>query len=448
MTSPTAGQEAQPRPTLSLFDAVAMIVGLVVGAVIFKAPSIVAGSVDSAQTFALLWIAGGVISLIGALCYAELGSSFPHAGGEYFFLRTAYGDWLAFLFAWARMTVIQTGAITAIGFVLGDYATLLYPLGPKSSAIYAALAVTGITLFNMRGTHGSKILQNVLTVGLMLAYAAIIVAAMLYTPPAAQAAAAAPAASHSAVGFAMIFILLTYGGWNEAAYLSAEIRDGRRNIVRSLVIGITLVTVLYLLLNLAYYHVLGLAGMSESKAVAADMMKATLGASGATILAVVIIAEALTTLNGTVFTGARTNYAFGRDFSAFGFLGRWDDRAMAPRNAILVQGVIALALVLFGAFTRDGFSTMVDFTAPVFWLFFLLTGVSLFVLRRREPAQPQPFRVPLYPLTPILFCATCIYMLYSSLAYVRFGALVGVGVLCVGIPVMLIARATQRRTST
>jgi APA family basic amino acid/polyamine antiporter len=445
MTSPEAVHDAQPRPTLSLFDAVAMIVGLVVGAVIFKAPSIVAGSVDSAQEFALLWIAGGVISLVGALCYAELGSSFPNAGGEYFFLRTAYGNSLAFLFAWARMTVIQTGAIVAIGFVLGDYATLLYPLGPKSSAIYAALAVTSITLFNMRGTQGSKILQNVLTVGLMLAYAAIIVTAMLYTPPAQQAAAGAPASSHSAVGFAMIFILLTYGGWNEAAYLSAEIRDGRRNIVRSLVIGITIVTVLYLLLNLAYYHVLGLSGMSESTAVAADMMKAALGASGATILAVVIIAEALTTLNGTVFTGARTNYAFGRDFYAFRFLGQWDDRAMAPRNAILVQGVIALALVLFGAFTRDGFSTMVDFTAPVFWLFFLLTGASLFVLRRREPAQSQPFRVPLYPFTPIVFCATCVYMLYSSLAYVRFGALVGLGVLCVGIPVMLIARATQRQ---
>jgi amino acid transporter len=422
-----------------------MIIGLVVGIGIFKAPSIVAGSVDSVEAFALLWLAGGAISLIGALCYAELGSSFPNAGGEYFFLRTAYGDALAFLFAWARMAVIQTGAIAAIGFVLGDYATLLFPIGPNSAAIYAAASIIAITLFNMRGTQGSKILQNVLTVCLVLGYACVIVAAMVYTPPVREAAASA-ATPHSAYGFAMIFILLTYGGWNEAAYLSAEIRDGRRNIVRSLVIGIAAVTVLYVLMNLAYYHVLGLEGMSASKAVAADMMKATLGAKGAIVLAVIIVAEALTTLNGTVFTGARTNYAYGRDFSPFAFLGRWDDRVMAPRNALLVQGIIALALIVFGAFTRDGFSTMVDFTAPVFWLFFLLTGISLFVLRRGEPAQPNPFRVPLYPLTPIVFCVTCAYMLYSSLAYVRFGALVGVAVLCAGVPVMLVARAMKRRT--
>jgi amino acid transporter len=171
-----------------------------------------------------------------------------------------------------------------------------------------------------------------------------------------------------------------------------------------------------------------------------------LGETGASVLAVIIIAEALTTLNGTVFTGARTNYAFGQDFRAFRFLGRWDECVMAPRNAILVQGAIALALVMFGAFTRDGFSTMVDFTAPVFWLFFLLTGLSLFVLRQRPPAQPRPFRVPLYPLTPLIFCATCLYMLYSSLAYVRFGALVGVGALCAGIPVLLLTRGKRERT--
>ena len=441
MTASAADQGGQPRPTLSLFDAGAMIVGLIVGIGIFKSPSVVAGSVDSAAMYFLLWLAGGVISLLGALCYAELGSSFPHAGGEYFFLRSAYGKSLSFLFAWARLTVIQTGAIAAIAFVLGDYATLLYSLGPRSASVYAAISVTAITAFNLLGTRSSKVLQNVLTVSLVIAYAVVIITAMLYAPAPQPAPAEAP--SQSAVGLAMIFILLTYGGWNEAAYLSAEIRDGRRNIVRSLIIGIAVVTALYLLMNFAYYHVLGLKGMSESKALAADLMKATLGETGAIVLAVIIVAEALTTLNGTVFTGARTNYAFGQDFRAFRYLGRWDERVMAPRNAILVQGVIALALVMFGAFTRDGFSTMVDFTAPVFWLFFLLTGLSVFVLRQRPPAQPRPFRVPLYPLTPLIFCATCLYMLYSSLAYVRFGALVGVGVLCAGIPVLLLTRGKR-----
>ena len=146
MTSPEAGQGAQPRASLTLGDAVAMIVGIVIGVGIFKAPSIVAGSVASEGVFLALWVAGGVISLIGALCYAELGSAYPNAGGEYFFLRRAYGDWLSFLFAWARMTVIQTGAIAAIAFVVGDYATQVFSLGDKSAAIYAALAVMMITV--------------------------------------------------------------------------------------------------------------------------------------------------------------------------------------------------------------------------------------------------------------------------------------------------------------
>jgi amino acid transporter len=438
--APAAGPEGgEPTHTLSLFDAVAMIVGLVVGIGIFKAPSIVAGSVQSAEAFLLLWLAGGAISLVGALCYAELGSAFPHAGGEYHFLTRAFGPPVGFLFAWARMSVIQTGAIALIAFVLGDYATLLLPLGPKSAAIYAALAVVAITIFNMRGTRGSKLLQNILTVSLFLAYATVIVAALFFAPAAREPAAAA-APGHSAIGLAMIFILLTYGGWNEGAYLTSEIRDGRRNIVRALVLAIAAVTVLYLLMNFAYYHVLGLKGMSDSKAIAGDMMKATLGDTGALALAAIIVAEALTTLNATVFTGARTNYALGRDFPAFAYLGKWDSRALAPVNAIMVQGVIALALVLLGSFTRDGFSTMVDFTAPVFWLFFLLTGVALFLLRGQPPAGKDPFRVPLYPVTPVVFCLMCAYMLYSSLAYVRFGALVGVAFLAIGVPVYLFVR--------
>ena len=444
-TRPDDGAEAQPLPTLSLFDAVAMIVGLVIGVGIFRTPSIVAANVDSASTLLLVWLGGGIISLLGALCYAELGSAFPNAGGEYHFLTRAFGPPVGFLFAWARMSVVQTGAIAFIAFALGDYATLLFPLGPKSPAIYAALSVVGITGFNMLGTRGSKLLQNVLTVTLVLAYGAIIVTALLYAPNAPSAAVPAGAPGQPAVGLAMIFILLTYSGWNEAAYLSAEIRDGRRNIVRSLVIGIALVTAIYLLMNFAYFHVLGLKGMSESQAVAADVMKVTVGQAGAVVFAAIVVTEALTTLNGTVFTGARTNYALGRDFPVFRFLGKWDDKVMAPANAILVQGVISLALVAFGSLTRDGFSTMVDFTAPVFWLFFLLTGGALMVLRRRRPAAERPFRVPLYPFTPLVFCAACAYMLYSSLAYVRLGALLGVAVLLLGVPLLAFARRPPRR---
>jgi basic amino acid/polyamine antiporter, APA family len=442
-------QQAAPRPTLGLFDAVALIVGIVIGAGIFRAPSIVAGSVSSDGVFIALWLAGGAISLVGALCYAELGSSYPSAGGEYHFLSRAYGGSLAFLFAWARMTVVQTGAIAAIAFVFGDYATQLLALGPKSSVIYALIAVVAITLLNIAGTRESKVIQNVLTGSLAFAMAAVIIAGFTVSGAPAAAAAPSPTSGPPFSQLALIFILLTYGGWNEAAYLTAEVRDPRRNIVRALVIGILIVTVLYVLLNLAYLNVLGLDGMKASKALAADVMLATFGGFGAVVLSVIVIAASLSTLNATVFTGARTNYAVGRDYTLFSALGRWNEGANAPVNALLLQGAIAIGLVLLSSTTPDGFETMVAYTAPAFWLFFLLTGLSLFILRRQKPAQPDPFRVPLYPLTPILFCAMCAFMLYSSTSYAlskdpsSIGAQLGIGVLLLGLPVMFFSRTKK-----
>jgi amino acid transporter len=223
-------------------------------------------------------------------------------------------------------------------------------------------------------------------------------------------------------------------------------RDTRRNIVRALVIGIVVITVLYLLLNFAYLRVLGLAGMQASKAVASDLMKATWGDGGAWLLGVVVVSAALSTLNATVFTGARTNYALGRDFAIFSGLGRWSEKASAPVNALLVQGVISLGLVGLASFTPDGFQTMVAYTAPAFWLFFMLTGISLFLLRRQPPSNADPFRVPLYPVTPALFCAACAWMLYSSFNYAMsldpgsIGAMVGIAMLASGVPVLMWAK--------
>lgn len=436
-----------PRPTFGVYDAAAMIVGIVIGAGIFKAPSIVAGSVSTETVFIALWVAGGFISLVGALCYAELGSAFPNAGGEYYFLTRAYGRPVAFLFAWARMSVVQTGAIAAIAFVFGDYATQLWPLGAMSSVIYAVLAVIGITALNVIGTRESRLLQNALTAALLCAIGLVIVAGLAIGggAPAANARPD-PASGPLFSQLALIFVLLTYGGWNEAAYLTAEIRDARRNIVRALVLGIVVVTVIYVLLNLAYLSVLGLDGMKASRAVAADLMQKTLGNAGAVALSLIVVAASLSTLNATVFTGARTNYAVGRDFHVFRLLGVWKESSNTPVNALLAQGAVSLALVMLASLTPDGFETMVAYTAPAFWLFFMLTGISLFVLRRQQPLNEQPFRVPLYPVTPLLFVAMCAYMFYSSASYAlskdpsSIGAQLGLGVLLAGIPLLFFAR--------
>jgi basic amino acid/polyamine antiporter, APA family len=435
-----------PRPTLTLFDAVAMIVGIVIGAGIFRLPSIVAGTVSTEEIFILMWVAGGVISLIGALCHAELGSAHPNAGGEYHFLSRAYGGSLGFLFGWARMTVVQTGAIAAIAFVFADYAIQLMPLGERGPLIYALLIVVAITALNIAGTRESKTLQKILTTALLLAIGAVILAGFAGGGEAPRAAATAGQAAPYFTSLTLILILFTYGGWNEAAYLTAEVQNPRRNIVRALVLGIVIVTLLYVALNLAYVSVLGLEGLKSSQAPAADLMRATIGGTGALVLSAIVVAASVSTLNATVFTGARTNYALGRDYTMFSLLGRWNERSNTPVNALLLQGAISLGLVIIASGTPDGLETMVAYTAPAFWLFFMLTGVSLFILRKQQPDHPDPFRVPLYPVTPILFIAMCAFMLYSSVSYAMskdpgsIGAQLGMGVLLAGIPLMFFAR--------
>jgi amino acid transporter len=208
---------------------------------------------------------------------------------------------------------------------------------------------------------------------------------------------------------------------------------------RSLFLSIGLVTLLYVLVNLAYVKGLGFAAVSKSDAVAADLLARAWGTAGEKLISVLVALATLTSINGSMIVGARSNYALGREWPFLRWLGHWDEASGSPRNAYLVQGAIALALVGLGTIQRHGFQTLVDFTAPVFWSFFLLTGVSLFALRARYPDAPRPYRVPLYPVTPAVFVASCAYMLYSSIAYTGKGALVGVGVLAVGAVVMLFA---------
>ncbi len=442
----TNQQGARPAATLRVVDAVGMVVGIVVGAGIFRAPGMVAQGADDAFGLLLLWTVGGAVSLVGALCYAELATTFPDAGGEYHFLHRAFGKKVAFLFAWARLTVIPTGSLALLAFVFGDYLAQVLPLGPRANVLYAGVLVLALTFINVMGLRFGTWLQNVFTVVVVTGLLAITVAGLVLgtgaEPQAAAGLSAEPGGGATiGVGLAMVFVLLTYGGWNEASYLSSEIRGGRKSVALALVAGVAAVTVLYVLVNLAFLRALGLEGLRASEAVAADVMRGVTGPVGMTLVSALIAAAAVTSANATVVMGSRTGYALGRDFGVFKPLGRWDARADAPVRALWVQGSLALILVAVGGMARRGFETMVEYTAPVFWAFFLLTGLALLVLRRRAPHVPRPFRVPLYPLTPLLFCATCAWLLYASLAYTRIGAVVGVGVLALGaIPLWLEGR--------
>jgi APA family basic amino acid/polyamine antiporter len=435
----------RPQPLLSVPDGIFLTVGMVIGVGIFKAPSVVAGNAGSGAEFLLAWLLGGLVSLCGAFVYAELSARHPETGGEYAFLTRGFGRGAAFLFAWSRMTVIQTGAIAAVAFVFGDYASEIVRLGPHSSAIYAAAAVAALTGLNLAGTLQTKNLQKLLESLLIAGLLFLALGGMLGGGAPKPAAAGGGGGSF---GLAMIFVLLTYGGWNEAAYLAGEVRDARRNMLKILVGGIVAVTALYLLVNLGYLAALGLGGMRASQAIAADTMRAIVGERGALLLAVIVCVSAATTINAAIFTGARTSYAFGTDFAFFRKLGSWRDAGSTPANALLVQGAVTLLLVFLGSFTPDGFSAMVAYTSPVFWTFFLLTGATLFRFRMQGGEAPA-VRTPLYPVVPIVFCGMCAYMLYSSIDYIRnpvfgprFGdaVLAGLVIMAAGVPLYFLSR--------
>ncbi len=435
-----------PHQFLSVADGIFLVAGMVIGVGIFKLPGLVAGAAASGTQFFLAWIIGGLACLCGALVYAELSSRYPETGGEYVFLRRAFGEGAAFVFAWARMTVIQTGAIAAVAFVFGEYASQILSLGPNSTAIWAALGVALLTGLNLAGTVQSKTLQKLMEVLLIVALAAIAIGGIVMGGAPAQPGPAS--GSGGAFTLMMIFVLYTFGGWNEGAYLAGEVRDARRNMVKVLAGGIVLVTVLYLLVNWGYYRALGLAGLRESKAIAVDTMRVIAGDKAAILVAVVVCVSALTTMNAAIFTGARTNWALGRDYRLFAFLGNWRESGSTPANALILQLAMMLILIWAGSTTRDGFEAMVAYGLPVFWAFLLLTGITLFIFRKRGDAAPQ-FRVPLYPLTPLAFLAMCAFMLWSSVDYVlnspfgpKFGNLVlaGLLVMAAGIPLYFLAR--------
>jgi APA family basic amino acid/polyamine antiporter len=437
-----------PKQLLSVADGVFLVAGMVIGVGIFKLPGLVAANAASAEHFFAAWIVGGIACLCGALVYAELSSRYPETGGEYLFLRRGLGEGAAFVFAWSRMTVIQTGAIAAVAFVFGEYATQIVSLGSASAAVWAAIGVAVLTALNLLGTLQSKTLQKVMEVLLILALAAIAIGGI-----SASGAPAQPAkdSGGSAFTLMMIFVLYTFDGWNEGAYLAGEVRDARRNMVKILAGGLLLVTALYLLVNWGYFRALGLGGLAQSKAIAVDTMRAFAGERAATIVAIVVCVSALTTMNAAIFTGARTNWALGRDFPLFARLGDWRERGSTPANALMLQLAIMLALIWAGSTTRDGFEAMVAYGLPVFWAFLLLTGITLFIFRARGEGQAT-FRVPLYPVIPLLFLAMCAFMLWSSFDYVanspygpKFGMLVGAGlvVMVAGIPLYWLARRTR-----
>ena len=285
------------RPAeLGLWDAVSVIVGIVVGVSIFKAPPTVFSNVDDPVKGVAIWVLGGLVALDGALCYAELAATYPGSGADYLYLGRAYGPAVGFLFAWTRLAVILTGSIAALAYVFADYAVALLDFHPQSAAWFASAAVVVLTIFNVLGLKVGKSLQNLLTIAKALGLAGLVVAGLLKGN--ATAWNASEPVSGPGFGLAMILVLYAYGGWNDAAFVTADVRNPSRNMPRALILGTLLITALYVLANIAYVHALGFVGLRSARAPAADVFGLWLGQRGAAGMSLLVMVSALGAVSG------------------------------------------------------------------------------------------------------------------------------------------------------
>lgn len=442
---------AAPQRQLTLFDTVSIIVGIIIGSGIYGSSPVIAatsagpiwwlyglwhGAFDPASVppldvawierggLALAWILGGLLALVGSLCYAELTSAWPRDGGDYVFLTRAFGRRVGFLFAWSQLWIIRPGSIGAMAFVFADYASRIWMPFDKqyTTAIFAGLPILVLTVVNILGVQSGKWTQNVLSVVKVVGLVAIVAIAYLFASPAPLPAAAAPDPGWTGFSLAMILVLYTYGGWNDVSYVSAEVREPEVNLPRGLILGTFLVAAIYLAISSAFARVLGVQGMAASQSVAADTVAGPLGDWAAVTISLLVCISCLGAINGMIFTGARIYYALGTEHPLWGWLAEWDSNLGTPVRSLLLQGAIALGLVYLLGFRDSGerggsFEKLVVFTAPFFWFFLLLAGVALIVLRWREPETPRPYWVMGYPVTPLIFCGMAGAMLYASLSF-------------------------------
>jgi basic amino acid/polyamine antiporter, APA family len=423
-----------PTRQLTLFDSICIIAGIVIGAGIYESTPAIAGNVTSLGSLMSVWVLGGLISLAGAMCYVELATAIPEEGGDYVYLSRAYGRQVGFLFAWAEFWIVRPGSVGMMAFVFARFAHELLQGTPLTTGdagndfvLYAASTIVIITILNVLGVRTGKTTQNVLTVVKVVGLLWIFFIAL--SAPAHVAAADVIAATEVASDsqppsfrLALIFVLFTYGGWNDICFVAAEVKDPRRNIFRSLAMGVGMIVVIYLLFNLALVRAVGLEGLSNPTVVS-DFLGTRFGDLGRRAISLLICLSCLGAINGTLFAGSRIYYAVGREHRFISWLGNWSGQLDSPARALSVQGATALLWVVwFGlrAGGEDGFGRLLAFTSPVFWSFAILVALSVFVLRYREPKLDRPHKVALFPLTPIIFCFSCGFMLHAAIDYAQY----------------------------
>ena len=443
--SKTLDAPVQLRRALGLVDSVALVVGCTIGVGIFRSAASVATQLHTVGLVMAAWVAGGVISFFGALCYAELGAAYPKAGGDYVYLTKAYGPAVGFLFGWTKVFTERIGTIAILGFVFAEYLGFLFHFGPIGTKLVATGAILFLTGANVIGIHVGKRLQNFLTALKILALLGIISVGVLsgkgqttFLHPLWPATL--NRGTLQAFGVALVFVLWTYGGWAESTYVAEEIRHPERTLPWSMLLGLTLVAGLYLAVNAIYMLYIPLDQIQKQPLVAAQVMRLALGPVGGKVTALMVVCSAFGALNGFILTSSRILLALGRDHSLFARLAAVHPKFATPTRALIFNALGAVLLVWAGTFDQ-----IVTYSTVVISAFYAMAAFSVIPLRLRDPHTPRPYRVLGYPVTPILFVLAMILFIGDVTWMQPKESLFGFGLLALGLPLYAWSRALTPR---
>jgi APA family basic amino acid/polyamine antiporter len=421
-----------PR-TLGLLDALSIVIGCVIGGGIFLVPNLIAQNVPSAFSILGVWIFAGVVSFFGALACAELGAAMPATGGQYVFLREAYGPMAAFLCGWTNFLIARGAQSAWLAVVLSIYLSYFHPFGPLASKAISVAAIAFFTWLNYRGVSLGALAQKSFTTAKLLGILVIAGSAFFIAAPAK--AIAPQTISVSSFGVALIACLLAYDGWVQMSFVAGEIKNPRRNILLALGFGIAAVITVYLLANVAYLRVLTIPEIAASTHVGADAATRTLGSMGGTLVSLIILLSIIGSLNGAILTCPRVYFAQARDGLFFRRFGEIHPRYQTPGFAIFAQGVWAAVLIVSGSY-----EALIDYAMFAIWLSYVFTIAGVLVLRRTQPDLPRPYKMWGYPVTPLLFLTVAVWFLGNMLVTRPAPSFAGLGLIVAGVPVYFLWR--------
>ncbi len=415
--------------------AVAIVVGTIIGSGIFLVPHNVAQHVGSERSLLLTWVIGGVLSLAGALSFAELGAAIPEAGGVYIYLREAFGKLFAFLYGWGLLLVINSGSIATLAVAFGIYASSFLPLSPLAQKLISSATIGLLTVVNILGVRKGAAVQTLFMFA-KLAGLALIIGAAFFSPGVVPLPGSAglptPHTTLSSFGVALIGVLWACEGWHMLSFNAGEVKDPSRVLPRSYFFGTLLVVAVYLGANLAYLRVLSLPALAEHQRVAAKTMEILAGPRGSTFVSALILCSIFGALNGTILGGPRAYFAMARDGLFFASVGRVHPRFETPALAILIQGLWSIALAVTGTYEQ-----LYTYVITSGWLFYGMATLAVPVLRRRRPELERPYRVWGYPILPIAFAAASFAIIANSLVRNPRESFIGIGLVLLGIPIYL-----------